>query len=118
MKNLSFSIVKVIVFLLPFLWGCSTEEVAPSSPKRDANARIGASKQAITFATTTTGALNDYTPTGTVQITGAIQATGTFVMPIEFKGQTFHCTVYITIPGHGTITLRENCSAVTMNGVW
>lgn len=118
MKTLCFSLAKVIIFLLPVLWGCSTEEVAPSSLKRDANARIGASKEAIRITTTATGMLNDYTFVGTVQIEGAITATGTYVMPIEFKGQTYHCLVYITIPGHGTITVRENCSAVTMNGVW
>jgi hypothetical protein len=118
MKNLSFSFAKVIVFLFPILWACSTEEVAPASKNRDANARVGASKEAITITTTATGMLDNNTFVGTVLLEGAINATGTYVMPIVFKGQTFHCLVYITIPGHGTITVRENCSAITMNGVW
>ena len=55
--------------------------------------------------------------TGTVVMTGAINATGTFEMPTELHGMALHCTFELTLPD-GNITIRMNCNMVTFNGAW
>jgi hypothetical protein len=67
------------------------------------------------FGVTTPGGGPTYT--GTVFATGAINASGTFVMPTELLGQALHCVFILTFP-NGTITIRMNCNLVTLNGQW
>lgn len=55
--------------------------------------------------------------TGTVGLTGGINATGSFVMPTEVLGMALHCIFVLTLP-NGTITIRMNCNLVTFNGQW
>ena len=54
---------------------------------------------------------------GTVVASGAINATGTYVMPAEVLGNALHCIFELTFPT-GTITIRMNCNMVTLNGRW
>ena len=67
------------------------------------------------FGVTSPGAGPIYT--GTVYATGAINSTGTFVMPTETHGMALHCIFILTFPS-GTITIRMNCNMVTLNGQW
>ena len=70
----------------------------------------------ITFFGSITGG-SGTTYTGFVQASGAINATGTFVMPTESLGMALHCIFILTFPT-GTITIRMNCNMVTFNGEW
>ena len=54
---------------------------------------------------------------GTVDASGAINASGTYVMPAEVLGNALHCIFELTFP-NGTITIRLNCNMVTLNGRW
>ncbi len=67
------------------------------------------------FATTTSSEGSTYY--GPVTLSGAINATGTYVMPTEVNGMALHCMFVLTLPA-GTITIRMNCNMVTFNGVW
>ena len=70
----------------------------------------------ITFFGSITGGAGT-TYTGIVQASGAINATGTFVMPTESLGMALHCIFILTF-STGTITIRMNCNMVTFNGEW
>jgi hypothetical protein len=70
----------------------------------------------ITFHTVSTGSEGSVY-TGTVEVSGGITATGTYVMPTEVMGMALHCTLNLTLPG-GTITIRMNCNLVTFYGTW
>jgi len=67
------------------------------------------------FATTTS--VQGSTYFGPVTLSGAINASGTYVMPTEVHGMALHCIFVLTLPD-GTITIRMNCNMVTFNGVW
>ena len=54
---------------------------------------------------------------GTVIISGAFNAVGTYEMPTQVHGMALHCTFNLTFP-NGTITIRMNCNMVTFDGVW
>ena len=54
---------------------------------------------------------------GTVEASGAINATGTYVMPAQLLGNALHCVFELTFPT-GTITIRLNCNMVTLKGQW
>ncbi len=57
------------------------------------------------------------TYTGNVTLRGAINATGTFVMPTAVLGTALHCSFILSLP-NGTISIRLNCNLITFNGVW
>ena len=73
-------------------------------------------KQPVTFLTSATGFDGD-TFTGNVTATGAINQTGTYVMPVTFLGTAIHCTLVTTFPD-GTLTMRMNCNMKTGDGRW
>ena len=54
---------------------------------------------------------------GPVTLSGAINASGTFVMPSQLIGMALHCTFVLKLP-NGNITIRMNCNMVTFNGRW
>ncbi len=68
----------------------------------------------VSSNTTTTDNVNYV---GNVQLTGAINASGTYTMPTEVLGMALHCTFILTLP-QGTITIRMLCNMHTLNGRW
>lgn len=73
-------------------------------------------KAPVTFFTTATSA-DGSTYYGTVVASGAIDASGKYVMPTEIHGMALHCLLLIEFPD-GTITIRMNCNMRTGNGRW
>ena len=69
----------------------------------------------ITSSNTTTSDNVNYV--GNVQLVGAINASGTYIMPTEVFGMALHCTFILTLP-QGTITIRMLCNMHTLNGRW
>ena len=113
----------ILCLLALFIWGCSETDVAPAADPSafDAQALQQDASKAdhklpVTFYTVATGS-EGTTYTGTVEIEGAINATGTYVMPTKTLGQALHCTLILTLPD-GTITIRMNCNMVTSDGRW
>ena len=75
-------------------------------------------KNPVSFDTHATGTLSDgSTYVGTVEAEGAINKSGTYVMPTVVLGMALHCTLIITFPD-GTLTIRMNCNMRTSNGRW
>jgi hypothetical protein len=75
-------------------------------------------KSPVSFDTHATGVLADgSTYVGTVQAEGAINKSGTYVMPTQVLGMALHCELIITFPD-GTLTIRMNCNMRTSNGRW
>jgi hypothetical protein len=75
-------------------------------------------KSPVNFDTHATGLLSDgSTYVGTVQAGGAINKTGTYVMPTKVLGMALHCELIVTFPD-GTLTIRMNCNMRTSNGRW
>ena len=74
-------------------------------------------KQPVIFSGHITSSDGGSTYFGNVVATGAINKTGTFVMPTQVLGMALHCTFILTFPD-GTITIRLNCNMVTFNGQW
>ncbi len=113
MKNLtiSFSIIAFSMMALYLLAGFK--------PMPAAALKTGSVNQSgdISIFTYGTGFDGISTYTGTVRAQGAINASGTYVMPTEVIGMALHCLVEITFPD-GTVTLRMNCNMVTFNGRW
>ncbi len=72
--------------------------------------------QPITIFATTSSAQGT-TYFGPVTLSGAINASGTYVMPTQLMGMALHCNFMLTLPD-GTITIRMNCNMDTFNGVW
>jgi hypothetical protein len=70
----------------------------------------------VTFHTVATGSQGSVY-TGTVEVSGGITASGTYVMPTEVMGMALHCILTLNLPG-GTITIRMNCNMVTFYGTW
>jgi hypothetical protein len=71
----------------------------------------------VVFSGSVTSSDGGSTYYGPVTATGAINASGTFVMPTEVHGMALHCIFVLTFP-QGTITIRMNCNMVTSNGQW
>jgi len=74
------------------------------------------SGEPITIFGSITGGVGS-TYTGFVNLSGAINTSGTFVMPTEVLGMALHCIFSLTLPS-GSITIRMNCNMVTFNGEW
>ena len=79
------------------------------------------SKSPVTFLTSATSISESPTGfifLGTVTATGAINASGTYWMDVEFHGKSaLHCVLVLTLP-NGTITMRMNCNMMTGLGRW
>lgn len=72
----------------------------------------------VTVHATLTGVEEDGTTyTGVVEFSGAIDASGTFVMPTKELGMALHCILEVDLPD-GDITFRLNCNMKTLNGQW
>jgi|GEM_PF-3451530 len=71
----------------------------------------------ITILSSNTTSSDGVTYVGNVQLTGAINASGTYVMPTEVLGMALHCTFILNLP-QGTITIRMLCNMHTLNGRW
>jgi len=71
----------------------------------------------ITILSSNTTSSDGVTYVGNVQLTGAINASGTYVMPTEVLGMALHCTFILNLP-QGTITIRMLCNMQTLNGRW
>ena len=89
-----------------------------SAPIKGSNSIVTAlsEKTPVTFFTRATSA-DGTTYYGTVEASGGIDATGTYVMPTEVHGMALHCLLIITFPD-GTLTIRMNCNMRTGNGRW
>jgi hypothetical protein len=116
----------VMLCLITFLtWSCSETDIEPTpafqapneaSLNKVANAKSSNKKELILFNTIATSAEGS-TYFGTVEITGGINAKGTYIMPTETHGMALHCTLILTLPD-GSITIDMNCNMKTSNGRW
>jgi hypothetical protein len=109
---ISFSIIATCIMAVFML---SSFKMIPSASL--SKARTFDQKQPVNFFGHITSSDGGSTYYGTVVATGAINETGTFVMPTQAMGLALHCTFILTFPD-GTITIRLNCNMVTFNGVW
>jgi len=88
-----------------------------SSFKTSSSADPSNSAGPITILSSNTTSSDGVTYVGNVQLTGAINASGTYVMPTEVLGMALHCTFILNLP-QGTITIRMLCNMHTLNGRW
>ena len=88
-----------------------------SSFKTSSSADLSNSAGPITILSSNTTSSDGVTYVGNVQLTGAINASGTYVMPTEVLGMALHCTFILNLP-QGTITIRMLCNMQTLNGRW
>ena len=88
-----------------------------SSFKTSSSADPSNSAGPITILSSNTTSSDGVTYVGNVQLTGAINASGTYVMPTEVLGMALHCTFILNLP-QGTITIRMLCNMQTLNGRW
>jgi len=88
-----------------------------SSFKTTSSADLTNSAGPITILSSNTTSSDGVTYVGNVQLTGAINASGTYVMPTEVLGMALHCTFILNLP-QGTITIRMLCNMQTLNGRW
>ena len=113
--------MKRSIISMPFIAACIMAFFMMNSfkaiPSASASKALTLDKaEAITIFATTTSAQGS-TYYGPVTLSGAINATGTYVMPTEQHGMALHCLFVLSLP-EGTITIRMNCNLVTSNGVW
>jgi hypothetical protein len=88
-----------------------------SSFKTSSSAVPSNSAGSITILSSNTTSSDGVTYVGNVQLTGAINASGTYIMPTEVLGMALHCTFILNLP-QGTITIRMLCNMHTLNGRW
>ena len=88
-----------------------------SSFKTSPSAVPSNSSGSITILSSNTTSADGVTYVGNVQLTGAINASGTYIMPTEVLGMALHCTFILNLP-QGTITIRMLCNMHTLNGRW
>ena len=106
-----FSIITVYIMAFFMLNGFKTIPSAFTSKALTFN-----SGESIRIYGTYTHAIGS-TYFGTVVVSGAFNASGTYVMPAELLGNALHCIFELTFP-NGTITIRMNCNMVTFLGRW
>ncbi|MHC2993343.1 hypothetical protein OB13_17815, partial [Pontibacter sp. HJ8] len=118
-KRISIFSSLIVCLIALFIGSCSKTDIEPATDPTVLEAQASqqgafkagqAHKLPVTFYTVATGAQGT-TYTGTVRVEGAINATGTYVMPTETLGQALHCTLIVTLPD-GSITMRMNCNMV------
>jgi len=88
-----------------------------SSFKTSSSADPSNSAGSITILSSNTTSSDGVTYVGNVHLTGAINASGTYIMPTEVLGMALHCTFILNLP-QGTITIRMLCNMHTLNGRW
>ena len=71
----------------------------------------------ITIISSNTISSDGINYTGDVELEGAINASGTYVMPTRVMGMALHCTFILDLPD-GDITIRMLCNMNTLNGRW
>lgn len=114
--------MKKLIISIPITAACimaifltSSFKLIPSSPL--SKALTSENKEPVNFFGSITSSDGGSTYYGAVIATGAINATGSFVMPTQVLGMALHCSFVLTFP-NGTITIRMNCNMVTFNGQW
>lgn len=92
---------------------------AASVSSRDlTHAKAHSDAAPVTIHATLTGVEEDGTTyTGVVDVSGGINASGTFTMPTKELGMALHCLLEVDLPD-GDITFRLNCNMKTLNGQW
>ncbi len=111
MKKSIISIPVIGAFIMAFITMSSFKNVPSASASK-----APSSSQSITiFATTTSSEGSTYF--GPVTLSGAINASGSYIMSTEVLGMALHCNFVLTLP-NGTITIRMLCNLVTFNGQW
>lgn len=107
--------LSTIATYMMFFFVMGSFKTNPSPALSKAQNLKGGSPILITSSNTTT--TDNVTYVGNVQLTGAINASGTYTMPTEVLGMALHCTFILTLP-QGTITIRMLCNMHTLNGRW
>lgn len=113
MKKSIISLYTVVAFIMGFFIMSSFKTV----PSASASKALSSSQSITIFCSGPFDPVTS-TSTGTVEVSGAFNATGTYEMQIAFLGNATHCNLVLTLPAAGTITIRMNCNLVTFNGVW
>ena len=108
--------MKRSIISMPFIAACVIGFFMMSSFKTIPSASASKAEAITIFATSPTA--QGTTFSGPVTVSGALNASGTYVMPTQQMGMALHCLMVISIPHKGTITIRLNCNLVTFNGVW
>jgi hypothetical protein len=116
MKKAIISFAAALCFVAAFLSFTSFITLPGSLSKAVLPASQVPRPEPITIHTIATSAEGD-TYFGTVDVSGAFEATGTYEMPTEIHGMAIHCRLYMDLPD-GTLTIRMNCNMVTSNGTW
>ncbi len=122
MKKIKSKMLALLMLLTAMIMFTACEKndfIAPSPDASSSNALTSANAESAPITIFTSGPFDPVTSTatGTVEVSGAFNATGTLEMQIEFLGNAIHCNLVLTLPA-GTITIRMNCNGVTFNGVW
>ena len=81
------------------------------------NSQPFSSELPITIISSNTTSSDGVIYTGDVELEGAINASGTYVMPTQVVGMALHCIFILDLPA-GDITIRMLCNMHTLNGRW
>jgi hypothetical protein len=108
--------VSAIIVCLAAIFITTGFNTIPSALSNTSKAQRFKQSEPVVFFTTATSA-EGTTYFGTVDATGGINATGSYVMPTEMHGLALHCTLMLTLP-NGTLTIRMNCNMKTLDGRW
>ena len=114
MKKSTISIPIITICMMAFLMMSSFTTSTSTAPSKAQNLNSKASLLIVSSNTTTSDNINYV---GNVQLTGAINASGSYTMPTEVFGMALHCTFILNLP-QGTITIRMLCNMHTLNGRW
>ena len=114
MKKSTISFFLIAACTIAFFMISSFETIPSTSTSK---ALTFGKEDPVVFSGSVTSSDGGSTYYGPVTATGAINASGTFVMPAEVHGMALHCIFVLTFP-QGTITIRMNCNMVTSNGQW
>jgi len=109
MKKSLISVSIIAICMMAFFMMSSFKTSSSADPSNSAGP--------ITILSSNTTSSDGVTYVGNVQLTGAINASGTYVMPTEVLGMALHCTFILNLP-QGTITIRMLCNMHTLNGRW
>lgn len=118
MKKTTILLELTMMGILAIFLSSSFTPAATVSSHGSAQTKALSDAEPVTVHATITGVEEDGTTyTGVVEVSGTIDASGTFVMPTKALGMALHCILEVDLPD-GDITFRLNCNMKTLNGQW
>jgi len=111
------SVISISIFAMCMMAFLITSSFKTNSAASALKAPNFVSGESLTITSSNTTSLDGINYTGDVELDGAINASGTYVMPTQVMGWALHCTFILSLP-NGTITIRMLCNMRTLNGRW